>query len=52
MLQLLDASISEFIDLCNAIYHKVMAENRMRLAQDILDMCCVNVAHYYSANCH
>jgi hypothetical protein len=26
MLQLLDASISGFIDLCNAFYHKVMAE--------------------------
>jgi hypothetical protein len=52
MLQLLDASISGFIDLCNAVYHKVMAENMMRLAQDILDTCCVNAAHYCTASCH
>jgi hypothetical protein len=37
MLQLRDASISGFIDLCNAVYHKVIAKNMMCLAQDILD---------------
>jgi hypothetical protein len=52
MLQLLDASISGFIDLCNAVYLKVMAENMMCLAQDILDTCCVNAAHYCTASCH
>ncbi len=52
VLQLLDASISRFIDLCNAVYHKVMAENMMCLVQDILDTCCVNVAHYCTSSCH
>jgi hypothetical protein len=37
MLQFFDASFSRFIDLCNVVYHKVMAENMMRLAQDILN---------------
>jgi hypothetical protein len=37
MLQLLDASISGFIDLCSAVYHKAMAENKIHVAQDILD---------------
>jgi len=38
MLQLVDASISGLIDLCSAVYHKAMAENNMRVAQDILDI--------------
>jgi hypothetical protein len=41
MLQLLEASIFGFIDLCNAVYHKVMVENMMHLTQDILDTCVV-----------
>jgi len=38
MLQLLNASMYGFIDLCNAIYHNSKVENMMHLAQDILNI--------------
>jgi hypothetical protein len=52
MLQLFDASIFGFIDLCNVFFHKVIIKNMMCLAQDILATCCVNAAHYCIASYH